>query len=92
MKHFRSGGVAKAMSKSLKNGVFEARRRRKFFENRFFYDCAPPLFSEIWKQGGGTMKGIQGLTSIYNVIYAKHFQKHRKTLFMLNTIYASQPL
>ena len=58
MKHFRSGGVAKAMSKTLKNGVFEARRRRIFFENRVFYDCAPPLFSEIWKQGGGTIKGI----------------------------------
>ena len=56
MKHFRSGGVAKAMSKTLKNGVFEARRRRIFFENRDFYEFAPPLFSEIWKQGGADSK------------------------------------
>ena len=46
------------MSKTLKNGVFEARRRRIFFENRDFYEFAPPLFSEIWKQGGGRFKGI----------------------------------
>ena len=56
MKHFRSGGVAKAMSKTLKNGVFEARRRRKIFEKRDFYEFAPPLFSEIWKQGGADSK------------------------------------
>ena len=46
------------MSKTLKNGVFEARRRRKIFEKRDFYEFAPPLFSEIWKQGGGRFKGI----------------------------------
>ena len=53
MKHFRSGGVAKAMSKTLKNGVFEARRRRIFFENRDFYEFAPPLvFGDLETRGG----------------------------------------
>ena len=47
------------MSKTLKNGVFEARRRRNFFENQFFYDCAPPplVFGDL-ETRGGTIKGI----------------------------------
>ena len=57
MKHFRSGGVAKAMSKTLKNGVFVARRRRNFFENRDFYEFAPPLvFGDLETRGGADSK------------------------------------
>ena len=33
------------MSETSKNGVFQARRRRKNFENRDFLSFAPPLFS-----------------------------------------------
>ncbi len=63
MKHFRSGGVAKAMSKTLKNGVFEARRRRIFFENRDFYEFAPLVFGDL-ETRGGRFKGIPLISRI----------------------------